>query len=155
SEHLPTRIALCRAPIVGRFIVRGMNGFAWPATWMAMSRRALSAAEHKGYLFPYGSWADRVAIDAFVRDIPMDRSHPSWRTLREVADGIAQFHDHPTLIIWGGRDFCFNDQFYAEWRQRLPQAEALYLDDAGHYVLDDARADAIPRICEHLLAVRE
>ena len=152
SEHIPGRIALCRAPGVGRFLVRGLNGFAWPATWMAMSRRALSADESNGYLFPYNSWANRVAINAFVQDIPMQAGHPSWAALTDTAAGISQFRDRSSLIVWGGRDFCFNDHFYAEWQKRLPQAETFYLEDAGHYVLDDAKGDAVPRICEHLLA---
>ncbi len=151
SIHLPVRIALCKAPVVGPALVRGLNGFAWPATWMAMNRRALSNDESRGYLYPYDTWANRVAVSAFVQDIPMHDTHPTWRTLKEVEKGIGRFHDRQTLIVWGGRDFCFNDHFYTEWCQRLPQAEKHYLDDAGHYVLDDARGDVVPRITEHLL----
>ena len=44
DSRIPARIALCRVPLLGPLIVRGGNGFAWPATWMAMSRRALGAA---------------------------------------------------------------------------------------------------------------
>ena len=54
------------------------------------------------------------------------------------------------MIVWGGRDFCFNDHFYAEWRKRLPSAEAHYLADAGHYVLADANAEVVPRITSFL-----
>lgn len=152
SPRLPRRIALCKAPGIGPLLVRGLNGFAWPATWMAMHRRALSRDEVRGYLLPYGSWANRVAVSAFVQDIPMSPRHPTWATLQAVERGIAQFHNRPILIVWGGRDFCFNDDFYEEWGQRLPRAKKLHLDDAGHYVLDDARGDVVPRIREHLLA---
>ncbi|MCF3648136.1 alpha/beta fold hydrolase [Synoicihabitans lomoniglobus] len=151
SIHLPRRIALCKFGGVGPALVRGVNAFAWPATWMAMSRRALSNDENRGYLYPYDSWANRVAVSAFVQDIPMRPSHPTWPTLQIVEDGIAKFRDRDVLILWGGRDFCFNDQFFKEWETRLPQAKTMYLEDAGHYVLEDARGDAIPRICEHLL----
>ncbi len=151
APHIPARIALCKAAAIGPALVRGLNGFAWPATWMAMSRRALSHAESRGYLYPYNNWANRVAVSAFVQDIPMSPTHRTWATLQRVEQGIAQFHDRPALIVWGGRDFCFNDYFYKEWTQRLPQAEKLYLEDAGHYVIEDARGDAVPRICEHLL----
>ncbi|WP_221032422.1 alpha/beta fold hydrolase [Actomonas aquatica] len=151
APHIPGRIALCKAPVVGPALVRGLNGFAWPATWMAMSRRALSNDESKAYLYPYNNWSNRVAVSAFVQDIPMDDSHPTWATLKAVEQGIGTFHDREVLIVWGGQDFCFNDHFYNEWCERLPQAQKLYLEDAGHYVLDDARGDAVPRICEHLL----
>ena len=151
SIHLPRRIALCKTPLLGPAIVRGLNGFAAPAVWMSMSRRALQKSESKAYLWPYNSWANRVAVSGFVQDIPMNPTHRSWSALVEVERGLSQFKDHPTLIVWGGRDFCFNDSFFEEWKKRFPQANTMYLDDAGHYVLEDARNDAIPRITDHLL----
>jgi cis-3-alkyl-4-acyloxetan-2-one decarboxylase len=146
SERLPARIALCRMRGPGTWLVRGLNGFAAPATWMAMHRRALTEVEKRGYLWPYGSWQDRVAIDAFVKDIPMTPEHPAWAPLREAEAVIPQLRERRALICWGGRDFCFNDSFYEQWRQRLPAAEAVHLPDAGHYVLEDAANDVIPRV---------
>ncbi len=146
SKRIPARIALCNTRFPGTALVRGLNGFAWPAVWMAMSRRALTGEEKRGYLFPYDSWANRVAVDGFVKDIPMDEAHPSRPALEAASAGIDQFRKNPVLIIWGGRDFCFDDSFYAEWRERLPDSDALYLADAGHYVLDDAREEVVPRI---------
>lgn len=146
SERIPGRIAVCKARPMGPWLVRGLNGFAWPATWMAMGRRSLSADEKRGYLLPYDSWANRVAVSGFVQDIPMSPRHPTWATLAAVAAGIEQFGDRPALIVWGGRDFCFDDSFLAEWKRRLPAAAVHRLADAGHYVLDDAREDVVPRV---------
>ncbi len=150
SSEIPGRIALCRAPILGPLLVRGANGFAWPATWMAMNRRRLSDVERRGYLLPYGSWADRVAVDAFVRDIPMEPAHPTRPVLAQVEAGLRQFHERRALVVWGGRDFCFNDHFLARWREFLPHAEVHRLADAGHYVLDDAREEVLPLISGYL-----
>lgn len=150
SARIPARIALCKLPLLGPLLVRGANGFAWPATWMAMHRRPLSAEEKRGYLWPYDSWANRVAVSAFVRDIPLRPSHPTWRTLQGVERGLGEFRDRPALVLWGGRDFCFKDHFLARWRELLPQARVQRFADAGHYVLDDAREEAIPRIEEFL-----
>lgn len=146
SPRIPARIALCKAPLIGPLVVRGLNGFAWPATWMAMNRRRLTASEQNGYLFPYDSWANRVAVSAFVRDIPLAAAHPSWSALAEVEQGLRHFRDRPALVVWGGRDFCFNDSFLARWRAVLPQADVHRLADAGHYVLEDARDEVVPRI---------
>src|SRR5262249_51860726 len=132
SPHIPARIALCKAPVIGPLLVRGFNGFAWPATWMAMSRRQLSADEKRSYLAPYDSWAHRVAVSAFVQDIPMSSAHPTWPTLAAVEQGLTQFRDRPVLIAWGGRDFCFNDHFLNRWREIFPQAKVHRLADAGH-----------------------
>lgn len=150
DNRIPARIALCRAPLLGPLIVRGCNGFAWPATWMAMARRALSAEEKRGYLYPYGSWGDRVAVSAFVRDIPMDTAHPSHATLAGVEAGLAHLQGKDALIVWGGRDFCFNDHFLERWRKLLPGAPVHRIADAGHYVLDDAREEVVPGITTFL-----
>jgi pimeloyl-ACP methyl ester carboxylesterase len=146
SKRIPARIALCKLRGLGTALVRGLNGFAWPATWMSMARRRLSPLEQRGFLLPYRSWSDRVAVDAFVKDIPMSVAHPTWPVLGATAAGLAHFTRNPALIVWGGQDFCFNDAFYDEWRRRLPQAQTLYLKDAGHYVLNDADAEVVPVI---------
>jgi cis-3-alkyl-4-acyloxetan-2-one decarboxylase len=148
--RMPARIALCKLPVVGPLLVRGLNGFAGPATWMAMHRRSLTSDEKCGYLLPYDSWANRVAVSAFVQDIPMAPSHPTWATLQQVELGLAQFSDRQSLVVWGGRDFCFNEVFLDRWRQALPQAEVVRLADTGHYVLEDAREEVVPRIAQFL-----
>lgn len=152
ASRIPVRIALCKLPVIGPLLVRGLNGFAWPATRMAMHRRALEPDEKRGYLFPYGSWADRVAINAFVRDIPMKETHPSWETLKAIESALPAMKSHRSMILWGRRDFCFNDLFLDRWRLVLPNAETRVLEDAGHYVLDDARVEAVPAIVRFLKA---
>ena len=149
-DRIPARIALCKLPGIGPLIVRGLNGFAWPATWMSMFRRSLTPLEKRGYLFPYDSWANRVAVSAFVQDIPMRPRHPSWPTLAEAERGLPLFRDRPSVIVWGGRDFCFNDQFLARWHQVLPNAAVTRIADAGHYVLEDARDEVVPILARFL-----
>ncbi|HVU25285.1 MAG TPA: alpha/beta fold hydrolase [Opitutus sp.] len=150
APWIPGRIALCKTPVLGPLLVRGLNGFAGPATRMAMHRRTLSPDEKRGYLFPYGSWADRVAVNAFVRDIPMRETHESWAALRAVETGLGQFRDRAALVVWGGQDFCFDDRFLARWREFLPQADVRRIADAGHYVLEDAPDEAVPAIAAFL-----
>jgi haloalkane dehalogenase len=151
SRRLPRRIALCRLPVVGAWLVRGLNGFAWPATRMAMHRRTLSREESAGYLWPYDSWANRVALHAFVRDIPRGESHPSWATLQEIERHLGHLARCDTQIVWGGSDFCFNDHFLDRWRTIVPRARVTRIADAGHYVLEDARDEAVPLIRDFLL----
>lgn len=140
SKDIPFRISLCRARWFGDLIVRGLNGFAYPATWMAMSRRNLSAVEKRGFLYPYSSWRDRVAVSAFVRDIPLEADHRSRATLLEVEEGLRNFALNPKLVVWGGQDFCFSNHFLARWRLVFQGFEEHYFKDVGHYVLDDGGA---------------
>ena len=150
SPRIPARIALCKTPLLGPLLVRGANGFAGPATRMAMHRRSLTPEERRAYLYPYDSWAHRVAVNAFVRDIPMGPSHPTWRTLQQVEQGLPPFQDRRALIVWGGHDFCFNDSFLERWQAELPHATVERIADAGHYVLEDAPEEAVPRITAFL-----
>ncbi len=139
SHRMPMRIRVCRTPIVGRFLVRRLNAFAGLAPRMALADPArLSAAARRGLLLPYDNYANRVAIDAFVADIPMSARHPSHATLVEIDRSLSLFHDRPALIVWGERDFCFTPHFRALWQARFPAARVVPIADAGHFVFEEA-----------------
>ncbi|MCY2967741.1 MAG: alpha/beta fold hydrolase [Planctomycetota bacterium] len=153
SQHLPWRIAVCRWPVVGPLGVRGFNLFARAALSMAVERpERMTAAVRRGLLAPYGSWHDRVAIQRFVEDIPMSAKHPSYTTLVQVENGLAALTQKPLLLVWGERDWCFTPAFREEFQRRFPAAEAFRLEDAGHYVFEDAIEQIIPRLREFLAA---
>jgi haloalkane dehalogenase len=137
SPRIPRRIAFCRQRRVGPFAVRRLNGFARAATWMATGRRRLSADARRGYLWPYRSYADRVAILRFVQDIPMSPRHPSWGELVATAAALPDFRDRPACLVWGERDWCFTPAFRREWEALLPDAESHPLPHAGHYLFED------------------
>jgi pimeloyl-ACP methyl ester carboxylesterase len=145
SSRIPLRIALCRIPLLGKIIVQGFNGFAWPATWMAVTKK-MAKEVAAGFLYPYDSWAHRIATHAFVQDIPLKKTHRSWQELARIDERLALLAAKPMLICWGGRDFCFNDHFYQEWQRRFPGAESHYFPEAGHYILEDAFDQVAPLV---------
>lgn len=149
SPHIPWRIGVCKIPLVGDIAIRGLNGFAGGATYMAVER-PLDPQVRAGYLLPYRSWHDRVANLRFVQDIPLRPSHPTWNTVDAIDRQLGQLRDTPALILWGGRDWCFDDHFLAGWLQRLPDARVVRYDDAGHYVLEDAHAAIVPEVARFL-----
>jgi haloalkane dehalogenase len=147
SQRMPWRIAVCRWPILGEWGVRGMNLFARAALSMAVCRHErMTPAVRSGFLAPYDNWHNRVAIQRFVEDIPLSPSHPSWNTLVSVEEHLALFRHSPLLFIWGMRDWCFTPAFLDEFLVRFPDAEALRLAEAGHYVFEDAWEEIIPRV---------
>lgn len=150
SKRIPLRIAVCRLPGVGSWLVRSLNGFAGPATRMAMHGRALTRDEKRAYLFPYDSWANRVAVHHFVADIPMEKDHPTRATLQEIEGKLPLLADRPKLILWGGRDFCFNDYFLGQWQRIYPRAAVHRFPNAGHYVLEDTGSEARERAAQFL-----
>ncbi|UCD66144.1 MAG: alpha/beta fold hydrolase [Deltaproteobacteria bacterium] len=145
SQRIPLRISLCRIPLIGDIIVRGFNGFARAALTMAVTHK-MEPEVARGYLKPYDSWSHRIAVLRFVQDIPLTPKDPSWQTLMEIESGLTQFQNTPMLILWGGKDFCFNRHFYDEWLQRFPNAESHFLPDAGHYVLEDSFMKIAPLV---------
>ena len=152
APRMPFRIGLCRIPWIGEAIVRGLNGFAGPATWMAVKRRPLTPEIKRGYLFPYNSWENRIGVARFIADIPMRRQHPTMRVLEHVAAGLPGLRGRPISIVWGGADFCFNDWFFRHWQAVFPEARVRYLPAAGHYALEDAGAEVVPEIVAFLRA---
>lgn len=149
-ESIPWTIALCRLPGFGRLLVRGLNGFAGPATRMTTHARKLTSAERAAYLHPHRNWHDRVAVHQFVRDIPMEPGHGTRAVLDQVEANLALLADKPKLILWGGRDFCFHDGFLERWKRLYPDASVHRYADAGHYVLEDTDGDAVRRACAFL-----
>ncbi|GAB4210798.1 MAG: alpha/beta fold hydrolase [Roseiflexaceae bacterium] len=145
SYRVPLRIAACKLPLFGDLAIRGLNGFAGAATLMAVER-PMDPLVREGFLLPYRNYHDRIANLRFVQDIPLHPWHPTWPVVDAINSRLPQLRDTPMLILWGGRDWCFNDHFLAGWMQRFPQADVRRFDDAGHYVLEDAHEEIVPRV---------
>jgi haloalkane dehalogenase len=143
---LPLRIRACRLPLFGDLMVRGLNAFAALALPMAVHHQdRITPAVRAGYLAPYDNWQDRIAILRFVRDIPLGRRHRSRATLDQIEANLYLFSERPMLIVWGARDFCFTVRdFLTEWQARFPYAEIHVVEDAGHYVVEDAHERIVP-----------
>jgi pimeloyl-ACP methyl ester carboxylesterase len=146
STRIPLRIRICRTPVLGRLAVQGLNAFARAALSMAVVHRdRMTPVVRAGFLAPYDTWAHRIATHQFVLDIPLSPRHPSYATLREVEQGLAQFRSHPVMLVWGMRDWCFTPHFLERFRREfLPQAEVHEVFDAGHYVVEDAYERIVP-----------
>ncbi len=149
SADIPRRIALCRAPVIGRFLVERLDGFAWPATWMS-TERPLPSEVRAGFLAPYGAARRRRAVADFVADIPMEPGHPSRAALEAVDRGLAGLAGHPALLLWGARDFCFTTRFAEGFARRWPRAELRPLPRAGHFVLEDGGPAAVAQASDFL-----
>ncbi len=149
DSFCPLRIRVCRIPGFGALAIRGFNAFALGAVHMAAVRPgSLTAAARAGYLAPYGNWRDRIATHRFVEDIPLAPRHPTWDVVRGIEQQLPLLAGKPLRILWGGRDFCFDDRFLRRWRQIFPQARVTRFADAGHYLLEDARAEVVPLLRE-------
>ncbi len=147
----PFRIRICRWPILGDIAVRGLNAFARAAIHMACAKRErMTPAVREGYLAPYDSFANRIAILRFVRDIPLTPSAPSYSVLKQIEAALPTFQDRPMTILWGMKDFCFTEQFLKGWIARFPSAAVHRFEDASHYVVEDAHDRILPILNDFL-----
>lgn len=135
-EWIPFRIALCRAPWIGGKLIRDFNLFVKLALRMAVEKK-MDEEVKKGYLLPYQTYEDRVAIASFVEDIPMSPIHRSYEVLLQIEHALWMFRENPVCLVWGMRDWCFTPRFLERWILYYPQAKIHYLNNAGHYLLED------------------
>ena len=130
--------------------VRGLNAFSIGAAWTS-TRKRLPKLVRDAYVAPYDSWSHRIAVHRFVQDIPLAAADPAWATVQRVSDALPRLTaERKTMIVWGRKDFVFDDTFLAEWRRRVPDAEYLVFDDAGHYVMEDEHETIVPAVRQFL-----
>ncbi|MBI4041755.1 MAG: alpha/beta fold hydrolase [Deltaproteobacteria bacterium] len=142
---IPFRIEICRIPFFGGLAVRWFNAFVRGALWMATKHKEhLTQDVQYGYLAPYNSYAHRVAILKFIRDIPWHEKIPSYAIFQHMTKHHKIFENHPMLIIWGEKDFCFTHRYLMAWEDYFPNAWVKIVADAGHYVVEDAYDKIIP-----------
>ncbi|MEM7456537.1 MAG: alpha/beta fold hydrolase [Planctomycetota bacterium] len=140
--YVPLRIRACRWPLVGQLGVRGLNMFARAAITMATEQRGgLPDRVAAGMIAPYDSWANRIAIYHFVKDIPVTRMHRTWKLLAEVEKQLPSLASMPSMLVWGMKDWCFRPECLERFVKAWPDAEVHRLDDAGHYVVEDAAGE--------------
>jgi pimeloyl-ACP methyl ester carboxylesterase len=148
---VPLRILVCRTPLLGMFALRGMNLFARAALRMATSKPdRMTRAVRAGLLAPYDSWQHRVAIDRFVKDIPLTRRHPTWQVLDSLYRQLPVLAERPIQLIWGMQDWCFRPQCLDMLHSVFSGAEVHRFADSGHYVIEDAHERIVPILREFL-----
>ncbi len=146
GKPIPRRLSLIRtvSPLAVPAVL-GLNLFARAALFMA-SARGLSKPVKAGLIAPYNCWKNRIATLKFVQDIPLHPSDPSFGLVAHVQRHLYRLESIPKLVIWGARDFVFDQDYYREWKRRFPHAQTHLIEDAGHYVLEDKPGQVIDLI---------
>ena len=152
SKAFPWPLALCRNSGLGALAVRGLNLFCRGTAAIGCKHHQMPADVRNGFLAPYDSWANRIAIHRFVQDIPLRPGDRAYDLISFMQDRLALFAETPTLLAWGLRDFVFDRHFLDEWRRYLPNAEVHEFPQSGHYVLEDESEAVVPLIRSFLAA---
>ena len=132
--------------------MRSGNIFVRGTAWIGCTQRGvLSQDLRDAYRAPYHNWHRRLAVLRFVQDIPLGKKDRAWRTVQHVENTLPELRKRvPAMLAWGGQDPVFDSHFLREWKERWPEIQLVHYPDSGHYILEDQRADLLPRI-EHFL----
>ncbi|MBD7994458.1 alpha/beta fold hydrolase [Arthrobacter sp. Sa2CUA1] len=102
----------------------------------ALAQPALAPEVRRAFAAPYRGTPRRAGVGNFVADIPADETHPSFRTLTRVAEGIRGLKV-PALALWGPKDPVFSDRYLRDLIERLPHADVHRFEGAGHLLPED------------------
>lgn len=151
SNRIPWSINICRNSVIGPIAIQGLNAFSRVALIRASKVPGRMVGKvREGYLAPYQTPEDRIGQLRFVQDIPMTPDVASYPVVQKIESGLAQFKNHPALIIWGLKDFCFTEHYLERWKMIFPDAEVQALKKAGHYVVEDAYEEILPNVIRFL-----
>lgn len=145
DKPFPFALWLAGRTRLGAVLVRGMNAFSAMAAWIAF-KKPVSKAVRAAYTGPYNSWQNRIATVRFVQDIPLKPGDRGYDLVAGTAAQLHRFAQTPALLVWGLKDFVFDQSFYRDWQHYLPEAQRYPLADCGHYVLEDGGESLLDRI---------
>ncbi len=154
--HIPWYLKLCGSKFPGEFLVRRLNAFAKCASVVGSKPLpGLKKLVKEGYLAPYDSYENRIAIHRFIRDIPKNEQSESYEELKRIEDGLALLKDTPMLLLWGAKDPVFRMSAYEAWQKKVPHLQTELYSDGGHYLPEDCHEEIVPRIRSFLSTIDE
>jgi acyl-coenzyme A synthetase/AMP-(fatty) acid ligase/pimeloyl-ACP methyl ester carboxylesterase len=136
ASPAPRLIRLIRTAGILEKVCVATPAFVRAAT--ALSRPRIARPIREAYRAPYRTAGRRVAVGAFVEDIPLGDDHPSRPALDEVAAGLDELAGLPALLLWGPSDPIFSDLYLQDLAGRLPLSEIHRFERAGHLVPEEA-----------------
>jgi cis-3-alkyl-4-acyloxetan-2-one decarboxylase len=88
----------------------------------------------------------------FPREIPASGKGPVAELTGRLERGLEEhFRSKPVRIMWGMRDVAFTPQMLDNlWLRTFPTADVTRLDDASHFLQEDAHERIVPELLRFL-----
>ncbi len=139
-SFLPPFLRQFRTEGLGELLALGGNLFVESIPG-GMVRRDTDPQMMDAYRAPFPDYWSRIGTLAFPRDVPLTERDPSAAAIARIQKGLSQLQQ-PLLLVWGMRDRVFQPVFIDQWRELVPGAQLVKVEDAGHYLVED-RPDAV------------
>jgi len=147
---LPLPLRLFRTPVIGEVLVKGLDAFKRGFLFGqgVVHRERLTATVKRAYRDVHRGWSERTPILVFPREIPVAGEGPVVAMTSEIEEGMKQhFRSKPVQIVWAMKDVAFVPTYLDTlWLDTFPDARVTRLDDAGHYLQEDAHEGIVPEL---------
>ena len=151
---LPLPLRVFRARGVGELMVKRLDMFKRVFLFRAgvTKRERLTDQVKAAYRAPHPSYSSRTPILVFPREIPVEPSDPISAFNGEIESALEEhFRAKPVKIVWAMKDIAFKPEIIEQvWLRTLPDADVVRIEDAGHYLQEDAHERIVPELLELL-----
>ncbi len=131
---------------LGRFLYLRMNfpvNTLMPAAFA--DKQKLTRDIHSHYKKALPDVSSRTGVYAFAQEL-MNASD-WWQSLWDQMDALA---DKPVLLFWGLKDKFIPPYALEKWKSKMPQAQVVIFEDAGHFVQEE-KADEMIAVMQAFL----
>jgi haloalkane dehalogenase len=123
----------------GEAFVLQKNGYLEPALrGTTYHSEQLTKTVMEAYRAPYPTPESRLALLCWSRDIPVQETDVSYAEMKQIEQGLSQFSRIPILLVWGMKDPVLSVSVLHRWQQLYPHAITHELEDASHFLQEDA-----------------
>ena len=146
----PRLVDLIRSPRGDAFVLQ-KNGYLEPALrGTTFHTEALSEPVLQAYRAPFPTPESRLAMVWWSRDIPVFATDVSYAAMKRIEDALPLFRQTPVLLIWGMQDPVLSPAVLRRWQRAYPHARTYEIEDASHFLQEDAHNRMVPWIEEFL-----
>jgi haloalkane dehalogenase len=108
----------------------------------------LTSTIRRAYRDVHRGWSERTPILVFPREIPVTGEGPVVEMTTAIEERLKQhFRSKPVHIAWAMKDTAFLPSYLDTlWLDTFPDAGVIKLEDAGHYLQEDAHELITPEL---------
>lgn len=125
---------------VGQAMARCCHGVVRTFMKIGVETR-IDAKALQMYLAPFEGARDRAPTHIFPREL-----RSAEPLLTELQKRLVELSEKPALIVWGERDFAFQEGERMRFEQLFPNHRTVLLPRAGHFIQEDAPDEIVKAI---------